>query len=58
MRDVATHLKDQTPEHVTPQVDRLEVARAWLHSGLVEGVSMEWVLDRITTGATPKAGRA
>jgi len=46
MRDDVDHLKDRNLNRCTPRPDRTEVADVWLQSGIPEGISMEWVLDR------------
>jgi hypothetical protein len=57
MRDPVKILKDQTRDRCTPRPDRSEVAAICLQSGLVEGLSMEWVFDRFEQSDAQVEGR-
>lgn len=56
MRDFADLLKDQTLERCAPCPSQSEIAEMGLHSGLPEGFSMEWVLDRYTPTSSRNTG--
>lgn len=57
MRDQVDHLKDPIRERSTPRPDRAELADIWLQSGLLEGLSMEWVFDRFDQPVAQAEGR-
>ncbi len=57
MKDAVDHLKDRNPKHSTQRPDQSEVAEAYLQSGLREGLSMEWMLDRYSQTSNQNEGR-